>query len=221
MTAATRRIGITMLGLALGAAGSARADLTFEITVTGQIDYISDTLGLLDSSVQIGTPYEMTFIFSYNATPSPVAPGFESYSLATPVFSSIVTYGDYTITSTGNTSGSLGIWNNYIFSGRGVTDGFQIFTAQNTVVIANHPYAKPLFNAQNSVDAFDSSHSVFSSTRLPPVSVYNAANFQNTTSSNALDFISFLQPSATDYADGSFVGGSYSTISAQYIRVHP
>ena len=101
MTAATRRISMTLLGLALGATSSARADLSFEITVTGQIDYISDTLGLLDSSVQIGTTYEMRFTFSYNATPSPITRGFVGYSLATPVFSSVVTYGDYVITSTG------------------------------------------------------------------------------------------------------------------------
>ena len=221
MTAAMRRFGLVVtMGLVIGTAGEAKADVTFEITVTGQIDYISDTLGLLDSSVQIGTPYKMTFIFSYNATPIITGQtGLAAYGFV-PQFSSQVTYGDYKMTSTGYLTGNMAVWNDYVFSGRGETDGFQIFSEQNSVVTTN-PNAKPLFNTQNSVDAFGSSHSVFSSTQLPPLSVYNAVSFQNTTSSNTLDFVSFVHPSSTDYTDTSFVGGSYSTISAQYITPEP
>jgi hypothetical protein len=217
----TRKLAPLALAYVLGFAGNAMADLgPFEITVTGTIDYVSDSLGLLDSSVHVGTNYVMTFNFSFGASPIPGVPGLAAYGLAPPAFSSTVTFGDYTISSNGTDSGSMTIWNNYAFSGRGVTDGFQLETVANTVVSTN-PDATPLFNAQNSIDAFDSSGSVFSSTALPSLSVYNASNFQNPNSSNALDFISFLHPNETDFQDGAVVGGSYNSISALFLAPEP
>ena len=204
---------------------NSKAELALEIIVSGTIDDIVNENNLFDSSVQVGINYTYKFYFPMdpqrfgNDTPQFTS----NYEASVQPAYSIVQYGDYTFLDSNPNNLFLSIWNDTTFSGRGETDGFQL-QSDSDVASSTNPSAKTLYSDQNSLDAFDSSHSTFSSTAIPSASVFTTANFQNQNSSNALDFISFvhLNDNTNDpsFDNPAYVGGSYGSISAQISGCH-
>ena len=149
-------------------AGSASAQV-FKITTTGTITSIYDTTGFFNSSVQVGTPFTYSYLYDYSVPDTYADPTFGLYVETGAPYGGTFTFGDYGLVSNANSSAEINVYDNNPTS----ADAIVLFDKYGTAT----GFSSPPLQTEVVASGILTNDSILSSDALPPLSVYNLANF--------------------------------------------
>ena len=183
---------------------------TVKITATGTITGIYDA-GLFNSSVQIGTPFTYSYLFNYSVPDTlPDDPTVGSYN-GYGANGATLTFGDYQFMpnmSSGLGRATINVHDNVTSS----PDEIDLFGVNETATGFSSPHSDAQVNAFGQF----TNNSILSSDALPPLSIYNLANFHNT----GLDGF-FVDASLYGDFGQSEVRGTATSLSAELVNPVP
>jgi hypothetical protein len=187
--------------IAVGRPASAQ---TFKITTTGTISGIYGDG--VNSSVQIGTPFTYSFLFHYSVLDSqPDDPTLGQYTEFGAPYGATFTFGDYGFAPNAVSGSEFDAFydephNSYYLQTEGKNE-----TATG--------FSSPPVNTQVYAYGQLTDNSILSSDALPPLSIYNLANFHNPNSDG------FFVGALLNYNSGqSEVIGTATSLSAELVN---
>lgn len=198
---------LLVAGASFMLAGSASAQ-TVKITTTGTITEIGDA-GLLNSSVQVGIPFTYSFLFNYSAAHVFDDFGQLTYQDQGTPYGATVTFGDYGFAPNADASvADIALSHNQP-SG----PDFISFAGSNETATG---FSSPITSSGVGFFGYLTNNSILSSDALPPLSVYNLANFHNA----ALDGFRFSAVLHSDFGQTE-IRGTATSLSAELVNPVP
>ncbi len=183
-------------------AGPASAQ-TFKITTTGTITTIYGDG--FNSSVQVGTPFTYSFLFHYSVPDSqPYDPTLGQYYEPGPSYGTTFTFGDYGFAPNASSPAQIDVLYDEAHS------FYYLQTTDNSETVTG--FSSPPANSVVSAYGQLTDNSLLPSDALPPLSIYNLANFHNP---NADGF--FVQAVLYNGSGQSEVVGTATSLSAELV----
>ncbi len=179
---------------------------TVKVTASGVINLVSTNPGVLDASVQVGTPFNVNFLYDFGSSNQSSNPEVGAYYYSGPAYGLEGTFGDYTISANAGTS-DVAVFNR--------PSGFSEYQVQltsfgNILTTSNPNAGPPPTQTQFGLAFTDSTGMVANSISLPPASLFQLSHFDAGSNGAGFSFyydLGFNQFGAVD--------GTVTSLSAQ------
>jgi len=198
---------ILVAGAAFAVAQPASAQ-TVKITTTGTITAIYGDG--FNSSVQVGTPFTYSFLFNYSVPDTYIFgdPTLGLYESGAAPYGATFSFGDYGFAPNAGSPAQIGVYYDEAHS------FYFLQTKDNSETVTG--FSSPPANSEVYAYGQLTDNSILSSDALPPLSIYNLANFHNAASDG------FFVAAVLQYDSGqSEVVGTATSLSAELVNPVP
>ena len=196
---------LLVAGAAIAVARPASAQ-TFKVTTTGTLTAIYGDG--FNSSVQVGTPFTYSFLFDYSAPDGYAGPTLGQYLVGGSPYGATFTFGDYGFAPNAVSNAEIDAYYDEAHS------FYYLQTKGNGETATG--FSSPPVTSQVYAYGQLTNNSILSSDALPPISIYNLANFHNAAADGF--FVSAVLPGGSDQTE---VVGTATSLSAELVNPVP